>query len=125
MQTYVPAKHPQVQFQSKATTVQAPSDAKVEPPRRCTGRTKKGKPCQAWAIRGHPRPLCMSHAGRHHRGPLPPPWVRQARASREMVSDFLRASSRFRERDYNNCTCEAYRFPHRPRSGRCETYGTK
>lgn len=71
--------------------------------RRCTGTRKDGRPCRAWALWDDPRQLCMAHAGRHHRGPMPP--YRHRRSTRGK---------------YISCRCEAYAWPHRPGSGLCE-----
>jgi hypothetical protein len=71
--------------------------------RRCLGTRKDGQPCQAWAVWDDPRQLCMAHAGRHHRGPHPQPWVFRMYPTR-----------------YPPCTCPAYNWPHRPGSGVCE-----
>jgi hypothetical protein len=30
---------------------------------RCTGQTRQGRPCQAWAVRGSVPPRCPAHAG--------------------------------------------------------------
>ncbi|CCF85579.1 hypothetical protein [Nitrolancea hollandica] len=68
--------------------------------RRCTGTTKAGDPCQAWAVWDDPRQLCVQHAGRGQRGP--------------------RSGVRKSERThYQPCTCIAYAWPHRPASGLC------
>ena len=71
--------------------------------RRCTALRKDGKPCRAWALWDDPRQLCMAHAGRHHRGPMPnpPAWHQGER------------------RNVKPCTCPAYAWPHRPGGGLC------
>ncbi len=73
--------------------------------RRCTGTTKQGQPCRAWAVWDDPRQLCAIHAGRGHRGPRPntPAW---------------QAPGYGRTRN-PNCTCAAYQWPHRPGGGLC------
>jgi hypothetical protein len=42
------------------------------PSRRCSHRTRSGRPCRAWAIRGSDPPLCSIHAGRNLGGGAPP-----------------------------------------------------
>lgn len=70
--------------------------------RKCTGTTKAGRPCEAWATWDDPRQLCVAHAGRHHRGPMPQQYAPTKSAS------------------YAPCTCPAYQWPHRPGSGLCQ-----
>jgi hypothetical protein len=72
--------------------------------RRCTAVRKDGEPCKAWALWDDPRQLCVTHAGRHHRGP--------------MLSDWFSRYHRQRAR-YVPCTCAAYSWPHRPGGGLC------
>lgn len=69
--------------------------------RRCTGTTKKGEPCRAWAVWDDSRQLCMAHAGRHHRGRLP------------------QTHAPHRPTRYKPCRCVAYAHPHRPGGGLC------
>jgi hypothetical protein len=71
--------------------------------RRCLGTRQDGSPCQAWAVWDDDRQLCMAHAGRHHRGPIP--------KEREFRM--------YSETRYRPCTCIAYAWPHRPGSGVC------
>ncbi len=71
--------------------------------RRCTGTRKDGAACRAWATWDHPRQLCMAHAGRHHRGPIPP----------------RRGSEPEKQTMYAPCRCQAYDWPHRPGGGLC------
>jgi hypothetical protein len=70
--------------------------------RRCTATRADGEPCRAWAVWDDSHQLCVAHAGRHHRGPLPP------------------VTWRSRPTRYVACTCPAYQWPHRPGSGLCE-----
>lgn len=70
--------------------------------RKCTGTRKDGRPCKAWATWSDPRQLCVSHAGRHHRGPIP------------------KEHSPSRSARYTPCCCPAYQWPHRPGGGLCE-----
>ena len=71
--------------------------------RRCTARRADGEPCCCWAVWDDPRQLCVNHAGRHHRGPMPDPSARPlpARGARPA------------------CRCGAYAWPHRPGGGLC------
>jgi hypothetical protein len=73
--------------------------------RRCTGTRKDGKRCGAWAVWDDPRQLCMSHAGRHHRG--------------RMASTDGGPYALHRRTNYPNCKCHAYQWPHRPGGGLC------
>jgi hypothetical protein len=74
--------------------------------RRCTDTRQDGQPCRAWALWDDSDQLCVNHAGRGHRGPMPwpPAW-----------------STRVRGRaNYEPCVCIAYQWPHRPGGGLCE-----
>jgi hypothetical protein len=71
--------------------------------RRCTGTREDGAPCRAWAVWEGPRQLCVAHAGRHHTGPLPPPWEREREQPARCEA----------------CRCAAYQWPHRPGGGLC------
>ena len=70
--------------------------------RRCTGTTKAGAPCRAWALWDDPEQRCVIHAGRGHRGPLASRWPQPRQPAR-----------------YVPCWCTAYPWPHRPASGLC------
>lgn len=75
--------------------------------RRCKGRRKDGEPCRAWAVWGDPKQLCV----RHLRGGRGPDYSR-----------FLTFEERMARDDHAKvppCRCGAYRFAHRPGSGRC------
>ena len=69
--------------------------------RRCRGRRSDGERCRAWAVWDDPRGLCMAHAGRHHKGPMPP------------------KLSAHQPARYRPCTCAAYSWPDRPGGGLC------
>ncbi len=58
--------------------------------------------CKCFALWNDPedRGLCVHHAGRHHRGPMP------------------EESKRYRAQ-YVPCRCAAYNWPHRPGGGLC------
>ncbi|MCY2994603.1 MAG: hypothetical protein NTY19_43080 [Planctomycetota bacterium] len=68
--------------------------------RKCTGTTAAGRPCNAWALWGDPRQLCVNHAGRHRRGKYGGP----------------RKSTKTHR---TPCSCAAYAWPHRPGGGLC------
>jgi len=69
--------------------------------RRCRATKADCSPCRAWALWDDPGQRCVSHAGRHHVGPM----------SRQYGPD-----TRAR---YVPCQCAAYAWPHRPGGGRC------
>lgn len=62
--------------------------------RQCTGTTAKGTRCEAWAVWGDPNKRCSRHGG--------------AETAKLPRCERLPA-----------CTCAAYSFPHRQRSGLC------
>jgi len=70
--------------------------------RACRHVYPDGRRCKAWALWDDPPRLCMAHAGRHHRGPLPTDRVRRDLATKAVP-----------------CTCAAYAWPHRPGGGLC------
>lgn len=70
--------------------------------RRCTALCKDGQPCRAWACWGDAEQRCMAHAGRHHTG-----------------STAGKPYHKHYPTKYTPCTCAAYQWPHRPRSGIC------
>lgn len=70
--------------------------------RRCLGRRRDGALCRAWAVWDDARQLCVSHAGRHHTGPI-----------------YLVVKRRRRRTNYRPCYCSAFSWPHRPGSGGC------
>lgn len=72
--------------------------------RLCTGTRRDGQACRAFAIWGDELGRCTSHAGRHHRGPLPAPEARRWGTQRAA---------------YPPCSCIAYAWPHRPGGGLC------
>jgi hypothetical protein len=74
--------------------------ARAKALRQCTGRTKAGERCRAWATwDSGDRQLCVVHLGRHHRGPLPERYAPHQHAA------------------YPLCECGGYGFPHRPGGG--------
>lgn len=70
--------------------------------RACRHIYPDGRRCKAWALWDDPRQLCMAHAGRHHKGPLP---------AKRVLYD--------RPANVTPCTCAAYAWPHRPGGGLC------
>ena len=68
--------------------------------RRCTGTRKDGQPCEAWAVWGDERQLCVNHGRPGPRG--------RYRQHRQSVPT-----------RYQPCTCAAYAWPHRPGGGLC------
>ncbi len=70
--------------------------------RQCRAITRDGRACRAWAVWDDPRQLCMTHAGRHHTGPM---------------SRF--APNPGKPAAYRPCGCAAYAWPHRPGGGLC------
>jgi hypothetical protein len=73
--------------------------------RKCRATRQDGQPCRAYALWDDGEQRCMSHAGRHHSGPMPVYdywWQRPARRSRTP-----------------SCRCRAYPWPHRPGGGDC------
>ena len=88
--------------QSRGHLVTAADGYYATAPRRCEATRRDGGACKAWSLRNTPAPLCVSHAGRHHTGPL---------LDRRLSP---------RRRGYTPpCTCSSYAFPHRPGSSSC------
>lgn len=79
-------------------------NAKAAAMRICKATKKDGTYCRAWAMWEHPEQLCSTHAGRHHRGPMP------------KIPAFINA----KKSRPKNCKCKAYNWPHRPGGGFCE-----
>ena len=71
--------------------------------RQCTGTTKAGKHCRAWALLNCAEQLCAAHFYRR-RGP---------------VLSHDERSAREKQRTRPTCSCLAYPFPHRPNNGFC------
>lgn len=72
--------------------------------RQCTATKSNGERCQAWAMWDDPQQRCVTHAGRHHTGPIPLVCHLPGREKRAKVQP---------------CTCPAYQWPHRPGGGLC------
>lgn len=73
---------------------------KARESRRCTGTTKDGSPCRAYAL--WDGTLCVVHARPGPRGPQRGPWEPEPRRKSGPV-----------------CHCAAYAWPHRPGGGLC------
>ena len=78
----------------KMVELKAEIKKKIRIERQCTAATKKGDRCRAWSVAGDPDDVCIRHGG----------------AKTAVIPKKMRSLA---------CSCPAYKFPHRERSGFC------
>lgn len=83
---------------ASASDAKARVKKRIREERQCTGTTEKGKRCEAFAVVGNPEKRCYRHGG----------------AETAKIP---------RKQRIPACSCRAYQFPHRQRSGLCNYPG--